>query len=363
MKSKELNILHCIASLKGGGAEKQLCLLSAALISKGCVVHVIILSRGVHYQRLKNSGARIHEINATSNYDFKILFEIVKYIKTNHISIVQCWQRPMDFFGSLSAMIANVKYITTERTSPNRYSKSFKGSIKYIFAQFAAANVSNSELGMKYWEKHLWRNIPNVFIPNIIPFDELKNIQKDKIKVENDIIIVVGRLSPEKNHMLIVRALFKFLTDNSNLEMHFVGEGVEYELLLKEIMALGLQFKIKLIGYSSDVLRLINNSKIFISMSLYEGMPNAVFEAAGLKIPMVLSDIPSHNNYFNNHSAFLVNSSSELELTRCVSDLWSNYGAALLKSEKAFSSIKKYNAHHVANKYIKVYQNILGNGR
>jgi glycosyltransferase involved in cell wall biosynthesis len=362
LKPKHQNILHCIASLKGGGAEKQLCLLSSALISKGYDVHVIILSKGVNYQRLKNSGAKIYEINARSNYDFKILFKIVKYIKINNINIVQCWQRPMDFFGSLSAIIAHVNYITTERTCPDRYSNSLKGLIKYMVAQFAAANISNSELGMKYWDKYLWRNIPNVFIPNIVPFDELKSIQIESNKVKSDTIIVIGRLSPEKNHILIVKALSKFLKDNSNFVMCFVGEGLEYGNLVREIKTLGLQSKIKLIGFTSDVLNLINNSKIFISMSLFEGMPNSVFEAAALKIPMVLSDIPSHSNYFNTESAFLVNPNSELELYNCVSDLWCNYDVALLKTQIAFNLIKKFDADYVADEHIKLYKNILGNG-
>lgn len=359
---KNINILHCIASLNGGGAEKQLCLLSSALVSKGYSVHVVILRRGVNFERLINTGAKVYEINASSNYDITILFKVIKYIKINKIDIVQCWQRPMDFFGSISAILTNVKYITTERTTPDRYSRSFKGILKFLVAQFSSANICNSEYGQKYWDKYLLRKIPNVFIPNIIPFDELLKIETDNENIKEDSIIVVGRLSPEKNQCLIIYSLAKFLKLNSNFTLYFIGEGQDYKILAALINEFSLQNNIKLLGYTNDVLKLIKSSKIFISMSLYEGMPNSVFEAAALKIPLVLSDIPSHNQYFNNENAYLVNPNSKDELYNSVSNLWNNYGDAISKSEKAFNSIRKFDGYYVALNHDKLYKFILGYG-
>ena len=53
-----MRILHCIPSMLGGGAERQLCYLAAGLVRLGHQVDVVYMLEGPNTARLKASGAK-----------------------------------------------------------------------------------------------------------------------------------------------------------------------------------------------------------------------------------------------------------------------------------------------------------------
>ena len=76
------------------------------------------------------------------------------------------------------------------------------------------------------------------------------------------------------------------------------GDGTEKENILE---TLGTQCKdINFVGFipQSEVLNLMGASRYFISLSDYEGTPNVVLEALSLGCEVLLSDVPSHRDYF-----------------------------------------------------------------
>jgi glycosyltransferase involved in cell wall biosynthesis len=54
--------------------------------------------------------------------------------------------------------------------------------------------------------------------------------------------------------------------------------------------------RIRILGARDDVPELLAAADVFVSSSLYEGLPGAVLEAFALGVPVVASDIPSHRD-------------------------------------------------------------------
>ena len=57
-----MTVLHCIPSMEGGGAERQLTYLAAGLRRLGLDVHVAAGARGPNWERLLASGVTVHEL-------------------------------------------------------------------------------------------------------------------------------------------------------------------------------------------------------------------------------------------------------------------------------------------------------------
>lgn len=350
-------VLHCIATLEGGGAERQLCYLAKGLVEEGYEVHVAIIKRGTNYQRLQESGAVIHELNVKSNYSFDILKQLARIIRQHKPDVVQCWQRPMDIFSALAALWTRTPFISVERTSPARYAASVKGVLKFCIAQFCSGNVSNSVEGKKYWDKWLLRKVPNVMIPNIIPFDEIPFRKRSEEAVES--IVVIGRLSVEKNIHVLIDAMKIVVTSNPGIKLNVVGTGAEKDNLINKIKELELGSNIFLQGYCQNAWDWVNNAGLFVSLSLYEGMPNAVMEAAAMGAPMLLSDIPAHTFFFNEESATFSDPLSASEIAGRINSIFQNYPNAIAKTEVAIRSIKSNNRQSISKQYIDLYHQVI----
>ena len=340
--------------MQGGGAEKQLCRLAKAQVKNGIEVHVIILKRGVNFDFLKTTGARVHELLVKSNYSFSIYTLLKQLIKIEEPDIIQCWQRPMVFFGSLAAYQSKTPYLLVERANPIKHIFSLKGLIQIIATKFSAGVIANSELGTKFWKRFFKSKKTIIYIPNIIAVDDIKN-SSPKSNFDN-YIISVGRLSKDKNHEILIKAFAK-----SNIKTHsllIIGDGECEQILKKIILKENLSSSVKLLGYRKDVLQFLKGADLFVSLSKHEGMPNVVLEAMACGLPMILSDIPQHKNLFSSNDVAYckyndLNKISKLLMKLTQSPLKKiNYQIENFYSEKT-----------VAKNYTNFYTKILSNSK
>src|SRR5712692_2562881 len=101
-----MRILHCIPSMDGGGAQRQLAYLAAGLIQMGWEVHVALLSGGPNLDRLQASGAVIHKVSCTTNYDPGIPWQLRRLLHTIRPVLTQTWFRQMDILGGVLSLMS-----------------------------------------------------------------------------------------------------------------------------------------------------------------------------------------------------------------------------------------------------------------
>ena len=105
--------------------------------------------------------------------------------------------------------------------------------------------------------------------------------------------VAVGRLEPQKNFTLLIKAFAEFNKEEPDYKLTIYGEGREREKLEKLISGLNLENSVELPGRDKDVLNKINSAAGFILSSDYEGMPNALIEAMCMGMPVISTDCPS----------------------------------------------------------------------
>lgn len=353
-----MRILHCIASMKGGGAERQLCYLAKGLVEYGQDVHLIILEKGINYNRLLESGAKIHLIKFNSNYDPRIIISIFKIIRRVKPNILQCWQRPMNLFASVAAMLSGVPFVLAERTNPVFFSKTFKGILVDLITQFASGIIANSKEGVLFWSNKLVRKIPIICLPNILPVSEINNV-KGSLSKNANVIIIVGRLSSEKNQETLLKAISSIEFKSIDFKVLIVGDGDLKNHLLELAKNTELQNKISFIPFTLNVWALIKSADLFVSLSHYEGMPNVVLESAALKTPMLLSRIPEHTNLFTEDDCLFVDQNNVEDVSKNIIYALTNLDCLKSKSVNAFDRITKFQIDNIIPLYLSFYSNII----
>lgn len=116
-------------------------------------------------------------------------------------------------------------------------------------------------------------------------FEELLDEVPVKKNKDQLTFLTVGLLHPSKQQGLIVKAFQKLAKKHPNTTLWIVGGGsILYKTYLQWlIFKYGLQKRVKLLGYISDVMPLYHQADVIITASKHEGLGRTTIEGMALK--------------------------------------------------------------------------------
>ncbi len=131
------------------------------------------------------------------------------------------------------------------------------------------------------------------------PIIEVSKVNKYlKCKNTHDILnrryfLNIGRLTKQKNQILLIKAFSKILPNNKDLNLIIVGEGEKRFYLERYIKNKNLEDNVFLIGYNKNVYPVIKNSIAVISTSLWEDPGAVMIEASYCNKNVISSNCPN----------------------------------------------------------------------
>tara|TARA_B100000787_G_scaffold169465_1_gene160720 strand:- start:4698 stop:5864 length:1167 start_codon:yes stop_codon:yes gene_type:complete len=102
--------------------------------------------------------------------------------------------------------------------------------------------------------------------------------------------IAVGRLTRQKNFLMLCKAVKKLILNFPDFILVIAGDGEDKNKILSYIEKNSLEKNIFLIGYIKNIFPYINASQGFILSSLWEDPGFVLIEAGACKIPVFSSD-------------------------------------------------------------------------
>jgi len=362
---RKMRILHCIPSLGGGGAERQVTYIADALVREAWEVHVAYLQSGANLERLRRSGAILHPIKSRGNYDPAIFWRLVGTIRRVEPKVVQTWIPQMDVLGGLAAIFTGVPFILSERSCSLAYGRGWKERLRRLVARRAAAVVANSENGGKYWEA-MNHSRPVRVIRNGVPFSEVDRAVAEEtagIQEPLEMVLFAGRYSPEKNLMTLLQAVPEVLAVKTDAVFYLFGEGPLERELVAAVARRGLRGGVRIQGFTSQLWGWMKRARAFVSLSLFEGSSNVVLEAAAAGCPLVLSDIAANRELFDDDAAFFVDPSDAGAVARAVIAALGDRGKAEQKARRAHERLWRWSVEAVASEYLDLYREVLPSAR
>lgn len=358
-----MKILHCVPSMGGGGAERQLCYMAEQMSRDGVNVHVAYFQDGPNVQRLNFSGAEIHHLSCLSNYDPMIIYKIVKTIRKINPHIIQTWIPQIDILAGISSILTNTPFILSERASSLAYGNRWKDRLRIAVGRKADAIIANSKEGINYWADKIKKPVLTV-IRNGIPFDEILQAPKlslpyMQIDESNEIIIFAGRYDKQKNLFNLLTALQQVLNERDKAVAIFFGDGPQKQSLINLKEKFGVRDRIKIMDYTSELWNWFKAADVFVSVSDFEGNPNTVLEAIASKCPVVISDIPEHREILDEYSSYFVPVSDTKVIADGIIKALSDHDEAQHKVENAYNKIKDWSIESVTDKHISFYHTLL----
>ncbi len=150
--------------------------------------------------------------------------------------------------------------------------------------------------------KNKFRKAKQIELVHGVGVDESKFKQdmteKERIKlreefgIEKDefVFIQIGELNKNKNQIMSIEAMKRVIKENANIKLLLVGTGMLKGLYENKIKEYGLEKNIILLGFRTDVPKILRISNCLISTSKREGLPVNVIEAQISELPVIATD-------------------------------------------------------------------------
>lgn len=275
-----MKILHLLQSDRFSGAENVVCQIIEMFKNEQNIEMIYCSSNGQIAEALKERGIRFIPLDKFSVKNVK------RVIKEEKPDIVHAHDMRASFYAALvCGKIPLVSHIHNNAFDSRGISVK---SIAYLFAAKKAKHifwVSKSSFQGYFFHKHF--ECKSSVLYNIIDVEALyKKMRLDINKYDFD-VVYVGRLTYPKNPKRLLDVLNLIKEKRPDVKVAVVGTGDmedETKMLATEY---GLKDNISFLGFKSNPLRIMYDSKVMVMTSRWEGTPMCALEAQALGVPIV----------------------------------------------------------------------------
>lgn len=173
------------------------------------------------------------------------------------------------------------------------------------------------------------------------------------ISNETMLFVSVGELSHRKNHSVIIKALSQV---NKDFYYIIVGQGELEQELKNMISSLGLNDRVSLLGYRTDISQILHAADVFLFPSLQEGLPVALMEAMACGLPCIVSEIRGNTDLVDSTVGELIHNNTVDEWNESINTL--NMESLSEKRKAVLARIEQFDKSVVEKLMRNIYSNI-----
>ena len=209
--------------------------------------------------------------------------------------------------------------------------------LKIIFYNLADTIIAISTKSKKSLEKILINKdkVKLIYNPYLLNNNKFKEKNKNKNFFN---ILCVGRLTKQKNFLLVIKAINELTKKYPKIILTIVGDGP----LKRDLIKIANK-NIKFLNWTNNTKKYFLKSDLFILPSYYEGLPNALIEAAYYSIPSISTDCSGAKDILsNNKGGYIIPINNLIELKKKISLIIVNYKDAKKKTLFAKKNVSNF---------------------
>ena len=185
---------------------------------------------------------------------------------------------------------------------------------------------------------------------------------RQKYRLPESFLLYVGLVEPRKNLPLLLRAYRRLLDSGSRCPPLVIAGrfGWMYEEMLLLIESLGLQERVRFLGYVSgqDLPIVYNLADVFVYPSIYEGFGLPPLEAMACATPVITSAVSSLPGHVGD-AGILVPPGDEKALAAALDQVLSDPALRRKLSEKGPQQAAQFTWKRTAQLTLEVYHHVL----
>lgn len=281
-----------------GGAERAMKLLAEGLHERGHEVTLITImgthrdfySIGPEITRIdlnlvRSAPSPLHSLKNTGERAWRLRREL----KRLQPQVVLSFLDRINILALLATRGTGIPAVISIRNYPTRIGATLKALGRFLYPSAAMLVSVSSGIDSFYSQ---WIPAHKRAVINNVPSD-----LRDQLTGEQHLqhpaahnIVSMGRLHPQKNFPLLMRAFRQLAEEFPDWYLTIIGDGKEREALLALNTELGMQERIFFPGKINNPFPTLHAADFFALSSHLEGVPNVVLEAMACGLPILSSD-------------------------------------------------------------------------
>jgi glycosyltransferase involved in cell wall biosynthesis len=271
-------VMQVVLSLRVGGLERVVVDLVNHAAPEFRFVVCCLEEAGTWADQISSARGKVVALGKKPGVDWRMFWRIARLARTENIKVIHTHNSTAHFYGALAAKLTGARVLHTEH-GKNVGEETRYHRLNRFAARFTDFTVAVSDKNAEVAVRHE-SVAPSQMkvIPNGIRIAQFNAPRKSPGRR----IGTVGRLVPEKNYPLLLRA-FAGIRD---AELTFVGDGP-----LRGELEQQAGPRVHFLGQQTDVAPLLAGFDVFVLSSSTEGMSIALLEAMAAGCPIVVTAV------------------------------------------------------------------------
>ncbi len=298
-----MKVLHLITGLGVGGAELQLRSILQHTRHESDVV--TLYNPGPVADMIRADGGRVRDLGMRRNTELSALLRLRRLIRDGQYDVVHAHLYRSQIYGRLAAWLAGTPVVlSTEHSIGETHLERRRMTPGVRALYLATERLSDATIAVSETVRQRMANwgvrpdritvIPNGVDLGRVAFDAAarKRVRGEfSIGRDEYVIGVLGRLDPNKQFDLVIRAAAPLLRDNAKLLI--VGGGADRERLERTASDCGVAGQVIFAGERHDVAAVLSAMDLFVASSAQETFGLSVLEALANGAPVVYTTCPA----------------------------------------------------------------------
>jgi glycosyltransferase involved in cell wall biosynthesis len=226
------------------------------------------------------------------------LILIKKNLKRNYKNVVLAQGHRESTISYIASKLFGLDYILIHHMQPGYFNlfkskKPVSSFVHKLFHELYAKNaiaVQSLSLDVSHYLEGLGVSKSRIMeIPHGVDFDKIQHqfFASNTFESREFLrVLMVGRLSPEKNYEIAVKSFAQFLDHFPNALLTIAGEGPCRGDITNLINELGISSSVELLGFKSDIISLMRNSDALLHVAATESYGRVYLEALICDLPV-----------------------------------------------------------------------------
>ncbi|MEW6534749.1 MAG: GT4 family glycosyltransferase PelF [Candidatus Auribacterota bacterium] len=300
--SKQVHVMQVLHTLEIGGAEKLAYDISRKF-KKGFAFSFFCLDGlGELADRIVSEGGNVYCFGRKGGWDFALIKKFAALCTEKEVDIIQAHQYTPYFYSVLASLFSKrrPRVIFTEhgRHQPDkvRWKRVIFNRIMLPFTHAITGVAQFSKDSLVWFEKISASRIQVIYngidLKNFpAKYNKTEKRKKIDIADEEQVIGIIARLDPIKDHKTLINAFALIRKNNEKSKLFIVGDGPERLNLEKQVNDLALTSSVIFMGMRSDVPDILMALDVFVLPSIMEAMSVTLLEAMSASLPVVATDV------------------------------------------------------------------------
>jgi len=290
-------VLHTIDTTGPGGAETVFIELATRLPVDRYRPIVVIRGEGWVCDELRRRGIEPVFMHNKGSFNLRYLAALVDLVYRERIDLIQSHLLGSNVYCSLAGLIARRPVVATFHGTVDFEKKNRLTWAKYRTINAGADRVIavSEELRNAILERTLIKPAKIQVIYNGIRTADYQRPHSAELRNRygwygNEVIIgSLGNIRPAKGYHILLHAAAILKQENSRLRFVIAGQGKGelFDELLHLRDQLGLEDRVKFLGFCEDAAGFLSSLDLFLSSSVSEGMPLSAIQAMVAELPVI----------------------------------------------------------------------------